>query len=185
MTLALGCQRGYVETKQEFGQIVEQYTDFVYNVAYRMMKDPQEAEDATQDAFIAAYKAWDKFRGDAVVSTWLYRIATNVCLMRIRKMKRAPVLSDTGYEDMQVPDWAENPERWTLNQELKNTLADGIHQLPPDLRAAVVIRDVEGLENDEAAEALGISVSALKARLHRGRVILRKYLEGYVKPQSA
>lgn len=183
--MALGLQRGYVATKQEFGEVVEQYTDFVYNVAYRMMKDPQEAEDATQEAFIAAYKAWDKFRGDAVVSTWLYRIATNVCLMRIRKMKRAPILTDTGYEDMEVPDWGENPERWTLNQELKNTLADGISQLPPDLRAAVVIRDVEGLENDEAAEALGISISALKARLHRGRVILRKFLEGYVKIQSA
>jgi RNA polymerase sigma-70 factor (ECF subfamily) len=57
-----------VETKQDFGEIVEQYTDFVYNVAYRMLKDPQEAEDATQEAFLAAYKAWDKFRGDAVVS---------------------------------------------------------------------------------------------------------------------
>jgi RNA polymerase sigma-70 factor (ECF subfamily) len=63
-------QRSQVETKQEFGEIVEQYTDFVYNVAYRMMKDPQEAEDATQEAFIAAYKAWDRFRGDAVVMPW-------------------------------------------------------------------------------------------------------------------
>ena len=173
-----------METKQEFGEIVEQYTDFVYNVAYRMMKDPQEAEDATQEAFIAAYKAWDRFRGDAVFSTWLYRIATNVCLMRIRKMKRAPILSDTGYEDREVPDWGENPERWTLNQELKNTLAEGISRLPGDLRAAVVIRDVQGLENDGAAEALGITISALKARLHRGRVILRKYLQGYVTIQS-
>ena len=173
-----------METKQDFSEVVEQYTDFVYNVAYRMMKDHQEAEDATQEAFIAAYKAWDRFRGDAVVSTWLYRIATNVCLMRIRKMKRAPLLSDTGYEDREVPDWAENPERWTLNQELKDTLAEGIRQLPADLRTAVVMRDVQGLENDEAAEALGISVSALKARLHRGRVMLRKYLQDYIKAQG-
>jgi RNA polymerase sigma-70 factor (ECF subfamily) len=173
-----------VETKQDFGEIVEQYTDFVYNVAYRMLKDPQEAEDATQEAFLAAYKAWDKFRGDAVVTTWLYRIATNACLMRIRKLKRSPLLSDTGYEEWEVPDWAENPERWTLNQELKNNLADGIRQLPADLRAAVVMRDVQGLENDEAAKALGISVSELKARLHRGRVILRKYLQDYIKAQG-
>jgi RNA polymerase sigma-70 factor (ECF subfamily) len=86
----------------------------------------------------------------------------------------------TGYEDRDVPDWAEGPERGTLSRELRDAVQAGLQLIPPDLRAAVVLRDIQELTNTEAADALEITVTALKARLHRGRVLLRKHLEQYI-----
>lgn len=163
-----------------FEEIVEKYTSYVYNVAYRMLGNAHDAEDATQEAFLSAYRAWPRFRGESAVTTWLYRIAVNACLMRLRKEKRARTLTQTGFEDRQVVNWADNPERAALDSELRRAVEQGLAQLSPDLRALVVLRDVQGLSNEEAARALGTTVSAFKARLHRGRVLLRKYLEGYL-----
>ena len=173
------------QSPQTFEEIVESFGQFVYNVALRMMGDPHDAEDVTQEAFIDAFRAWDRFRGESQVSTWLYRITVNRSLMKLRKEKKRRQLTQTGIEDMDVVNWVnrsdESPERAALSSELREKLEEGINLLPPDLRAAVVLRDVQGLSNSEAAEALGTSVLALKARLHRGRVLLRKHLEEYVK----
>ena len=164
----------------DFETIVEKYTDFVYNVAFKMMGKPEDAEDVAQDAFLSAYRAFDRFRGDARVTTWLYRITVNAALMRLRKEKRARLLTQTGLDDFDVADWAPGPERSAVSSELGEKLQEGIAQLPHDLRAAVVLRDVEGLSNAEATEVLDITVSSLKSRLHRARVLLRKYLSDYV-----
>ena len=171
--------------QDEFQSIVEQNTDFVYNVSYRMMGNVQDAEDITQETFLSAYRSWASFRGGSSVSTWLYRIAVNACLMRLRKEKRARTLTDNGYKDVDIIDWtpdpSDSPEELAINSELREEMGRAITDLAPDLRAAVVLRDVQELSNTEAAEALGITVSSLKARLHRGRVLLRKQLEKYVK----
>jgi RNA polymerase sigma-70 factor (ECF subfamily) len=164
----------------DFDSIVEEHSSFVYNVAYRMMGNPEDAEDVVQDAFISAYRAFGRFRGESRVTTWLYRITTNAALMKLRKTKLARTLNQTGVEDIEIADWSNTPERGAANSELKAKLKEGIDQLEPDLRAVVVLRDVEGLTNQEAAEILDISVSALKSRLHRSRVLLRKYLSDYV-----
>lgn len=164
-----------------FEEVVENFSDFVYNVALRMTSDPTEAEDVTQEAFIDAFRAWGRFRGDSRVSTWLYRITVNRSLMKARKEKKARQLTQTGIEDREVVDWGIGPEQAAIGSELREKLEEGIGLLPQDLRAAVVLRDVHGLSNTEAAEALEVTVAALKARLHRGRVMLRKFLEGYVK----
>ncbi len=169
-----------LDATAEFEKLVEENSDFVYNVAYRMMSNPQEAEDVAQDAFLSAYRAWDRFRGESRVTTWLYRITVNAALMRLRKTKNQRLLTHTGIEDVEVVDWAASPSRDTLNSELGEKLREGIDLLEPDLRAALVLRDVQGLSNTEAAEILEISVSALKSRLHRARVMLRKYLTDYV-----
>ena len=171
--------------QDEFRSIVEQHTDLVYNVAYRMMNNAQDAEDITQETFLSAYRSWASFRGGSSVSTWLYRIAVNSCLMRLRKEKRARALTDTGYSDVDVIDWTPDPsgtpEQLAINSELRQEMGKAIASLPPDLRAAVVSRDIQELSNTEAADVLGITISSLKARLHRGRVLLRKQLENYVK----
>ena len=168
----------------DFDTIVEEHSDFVYNVAFRMMGSPEDAEDVAQEAFISVYRAFGRFRGESRVTTWLYRITTNAALMRLRKEKRARALTQTGLDDIDVPDWSETPERSAVSSELGEKLREGIARLEPEMRAAVVLRDVEQLSNTEAAGALGISVSSLKSRLHRGRVILRKYLSDYVKIAS-
>ena len=171
-------------TGQDFEDMVEQYSGLVYNVAYRILGNQADAEDTSQEAFLAAYRNFHRFRGDSSVSTWLYRIAVNASLMKLRKDRRKEYLTQTGYDDTQLVSWTEGPERAALNTELREQLEGGLAQLPPQLRAAVVLRDVQGLSNEEAAEILETIVSSLKSKLHRGRVLLRKHLDPYVAQQK-
>ncbi|MDA0733272.1 MAG: sigma-70 family RNA polymerase sigma factor [Chloroflexi bacterium] len=124
------------------------------------------------------------FRGESKVSTWLYRIATNAALMRLRKDRNKRQLTQTGYDDMQLTSPTDGPEKLALNSELRQHLEGGLERLPANLKTAVVLRNVQGLSNEEAAEIVGVSVSSLKARLHRGRVLLRHHLQGYVEKKE-
>jgi RNA polymerase sigma-70 factor (ECF subfamily) len=166
--------------EQGFEHIVEEYGDFVYNLTYRILGNHADAEDAAQDAFLAAYRNFHRFRGESKVSTWLYRIATNAALMKLRKDRNPRTLTQTGYDELQLTSPLEGPEKLALNSELRQHLEKGLELLPPNLKTAVVLRDVQGLSNEEAAEVLDISVSSLKARLHRGRVLLRQHLQVYI-----
>ena len=127
-----------------FDDIVENYCDVVYNVAYRMMGKPEDAEDVAQDAFISAYRAYERFRGESKVTTWLYRITVNAALMKLRKEKKARTLTRTGLNDVVIADWSDAPERFPTNSELGARIKEGIAMLPEDLQATVVLRDVEG-----------------------------------------
>ena len=168
------------QAEQQFEEIVVEYGDFVYNLTYRVLGNAADAEDAAQDAFLAAYRNFSRFRGESKVSTWLYRIAVNAALMKIRRDRTRTFLTQTGYDDMQLVSPTDGPEKLALNSELREHLEAGLDLLPANLKAAVVLRDVQGLNNEEAAEVLEISVSSLKARLHPGRVLLRKYLQDYI-----
>ena len=167
----------------DFETIVEDYSDFVYNLTYRVLGNPADAEDAAQDAFMSAYRNFHRFRGESSVSTWLYRIAVNAALMRLRKDRNKKLLTQTGYDEMQLESPTDDPEKLALNSELRDRLEEGLDLLAPNLKTAVVLRDVQGLSNEEAAETLKISVSSLKARLHRGRILLRQHLQGYLAQQ--
>ncbi len=136
---------------EDFETLVEKHSDFVYNVAFRVMGDPEEAEDVAQDAFLSAYRAYDRFEGKSQVTTWLYRITMNAALMRLRKTKKARTLTQTGIDDMEIVDWTTSPEKEAANSELRDKLQAGIDLLEPDLRAALVLRDVQGMSNTEAA----------------------------------
>lgn len=172
---------------QEFAEIADKHAGFVYNVAYRMMGNQHDAEEVAQDAFVSAYRARDRFRGDAQPTTWLYRIAVNAALMRLRKDKRRKemTVSEDSRPDVPSSDWTQSPTASAINSELGEEIKRAIEQLPADLKTAVVLRDVQGLSNEEAAETLEISISALKARLHRGRVALRQILAEYVERRNA
>ena len=170
--------------EQEFEGVVEKYNGFVYNVAYRILGNQADAEDASQEAFISAYRNFHKFRGESAVSTWLYRIAINASLMKLRKDRRKDFLTQMGYDDTQLVSWIEGPESAALNSELREQLEEGLALLPPQLRVAVVLRDLQGMSNEEAAGILKTSVPSLKSKLHRGRVLLRKYLDQYVKQKQ-
>ncbi len=169
------------QAEQEFEALVEKHGQFVYNVAYRILWNQADAEDASQEAFISAYRNFDRFRGEANVRTWLYRIAVNAALMKLRKDRRKNYLTQDGYDDTQLVSRTEGPERAALNTELREKLEEGLALLPPQLRAVVVLRDVQGMSNEETAEVLKTKVSALKSKLHRGRVLLRQYLDQYMK----
>jgi RNA polymerase sigma-70 factor, ECF subfamily len=148
-----------------FGELVRAYERRVASVLSRLLDDRRDVEEATQDVFVQAWRNLDRFRGDAQLFTWLYRIAVNEALMR-RRRKR--------------PDVQELDDRLAAPPDpepgLHHLLVRALSALPFEYRAAVVLRDVEGLSNAEVAEALGISVAAAKSRIHRGRMQIRDAL---------
>jgi len=171
---------GAADLEQQFTEIVEQYSDLAYSVAFRMLRNAEDAEDAVQEAYISAFKALSNFKGQSKLSTWLYRIVVNACLMKIRKDKsRSKYISENLFDDALVYDQKNDPEDAAVNSELRSTLENGLDLLSADLRAVVVLRDIQGLSTEEAAEALDVSIASLKSRLHRARVQLRKHLEEY------
>jgi RNA polymerase sigma-70 factor (ECF subfamily) len=161
-----------------FVRMVEEYADRVYNVALRIAGNEADAEDAMQSAFESAFREWPRFRGDSRPTTWLYRIAVNAALMRVRALHPSDYLSELP-DEVEVRDWSASVVELAERSELQDVLNAGLSQLPPDFRAALVLRDIDGLSTAEAAEALEISVQALKSRLHRARALLRAHLADY------
>lgn len=165
---------------QAFNQLVHHYQSITYNVAYRIVGDPDAAADATQDAFLSAYKALDSFRGGSF-KAWILRIVTNACYDQLRRKKRRPtssldaLLVGPGAHDVFI-DHAENPEAFTLRQDLGQTIQKGLQTLPEDQRTTVILADIQGLHYKEIAEITGVELGTVKSRLSRGRARLRDFL---------
>lgn len=169
-----------------FAQFVEENQSRVYNLALRMLNDPQEAEDVLQETFLNAYKALPEFQGRSSLSTWLYRIASNASLMRLRKKLPdtvsvdEPLTLDTGDSvPRQLVDWSSLPEDELLSSEARHMMDVAVSELPEPLRVVFVLRDLEGLSTAETGEILGLSEGAVKTRLHRARLKLREVLSSY------
>lgn len=165
---------------QAFNQLVHHYQSITYNVAYRILNDPDAAADATQDAFLSAYKALDSFRGGSF-KAWILRIVTNACYDQLRRKKRRPtssldaLLVGPGAHEAFV-DHAENPESYALRQDLGQIIQKGLQTLPEDQRTTVVLADIQGLHYKEIAEITGVELGTVKSRLSRGRARLRDFL---------
>lgn len=163
-----------------FNQLVLVYQSMLYNVAYRILGDGDAAADATQDAFVSAYKAIARFRGGSF-KAWLLRIVTNACYDQLRVKQRRPAdsLDDMLVEpehDATLRDDSESPEDFVLRQELGAAIQRGLGTLPPDQRITLVLSDIEGLSYDEIAEVTRVSLGTVKSRLSRARSKLRDYL---------
>jgi RNA polymerase sigma-70 factor (ECF subfamily) len=176
-----GCQRGDFAC---FERLVARYEKKIYNLALRMLRDPDDAREVLQETFLKVYDNLEKFRGEAQLSTWIYRIAMNEALMRIRKDKHRPrslevVNEDGERREIDVEDWAPRPVERLLTKELGGELDRAIAALPEDYRGAFLLRDVEGLSNEAIARAMKLSVQAVKSRIHRARVFLRNELATY------
>lgn len=168
-----------------FHDLVEAYSPRIYNLAMKMLGNPDVAEDILQETFVNAYRAIDRFEGRAHISTWLYRIAHNAVLMRLRKEKGAPELrsidDELDLDTLPTPTpWDESPERRVLQGELFAMMDDALTTLSDALREVFVLRDVDGLSTAETAEVLNISETAVKSRLHRARLALREQLAPYL-----
>lgn len=163
-----------------FNQLVLAYQSMLYNIAYRILGDGDAAADATQDAFVSAYKAIARFRGGSF-KAWLLRIVTNACYDQLRVKQRRPAdsLDDMLVEpehDATLRDDSESPEDFVLRQELGAAIQRGLSTLPPDQRITLVLSDIEGLSYDEIAEVTRVSLGTVKSRLSRARSKLRDYL---------
>lgn len=164
-----------------FNQLVLNYQSLAYNVAYRIVGEQDAAADATQDAFIKAYKSLNGFRGKSF-KPWLLRIVTNTCYDYLRAKKRKPTsnLDDVlvnPEHSWRLLDPGERPAEYVERLELGRALQQAIEQLPPDQRIVVVLSDIQGLSYDEIAEATGASLGTVKSRLSRARAKLRDYLQ--------
>lgn len=170
-----------------FTEMVERYSGTVYNLALRLMRnDPMEAEDVLQETFVSAFRALDRFEGRSLLSTWLYRIAYNAALMRLRKRELPTVSIDeplTNEEGDPIPrqlvDWSAIPDQVLLNSELRRALDTAVATLPETLRSVFVLRDIEGLSTAETAAVLDLTETNVKVRLHRARLALREQLTAY------
>lgn len=169
--------------EEQISAILEDYSAYAHNVARRFLRNDHDVQEAVQEAFLSAYRAYPKFNGNSKISTWLYRIVVNACLMRIRQDRaRARRIDRISQYRAVGNESAVDPERLAINSELGDKLEAELEQLSPELRAVIVLRDVYGFSGEEASEKLGISVSALKSRLRRGRVVLRERLSEYAPP---
>ena len=158
----------------DFEKLVTAYEKNVYNIALRMVGDPDDAADMTQETFIKAYRALSSFRGDSKFSSWLYRIASNVCLDFLRSRSRHPQVSlSTVDEDdratFELPDMRQNPEEQLMKKLSMEAVRRGLEQLPEQQRQILVLRELGGLSYAELAQTLGLEEGTVKSRIFRAR----------------
>lgn len=181
---------GAKEGRPSFDAVVELYGRRIFNVIYRLVGDYDDAEDLTQETFVNAYRAYDRFRGDSAVYTWLYRIAVNVCKNRFKQERRSsrlrmesldePVMGEEGPMQREVPDESLNPLRAVESRELQDVIHRAIQELPPEYRVPIVLRELQELSYAEIAEIMQIPVDTVKTRIFRARGLLRNKLGGYI-----
>lgn len=171
-----------------FEALLSRYQERVYRLTMSMTRNREDAEEVLQDVFLAVYRKIESFESRSTFSTWLYRITVNAALMKLRS--RGPVqesieaylpqFTKDGRHAHMVHDFTHESEQRLLQKERERLLWEAIDALPPDYKAVLVLRNFEGLSNEETAEVVGASLQAVKARLHRGRLVLRGRLERYM-----
>lgn len=169
-----------------FEVLFRRYADQVSRQAMHLLGNEAEAEEVTQEVFLTLYEKAATFRGDAALTTWLYRLTANAALGRLRHRRRHPEVliddylpqfGDDGHHlERPVVDWSHDLERCVAGEELRQLLHQAIEELPPLDRTVLVLSDIEELSNRDIGDALDLSVAAVKARLHRARLFLRAKL---------
>jgi RNA polymerase sigma-70 factor (ECF subfamily) len=171
-----------------FAQLVTEHSARVYGALRRFGLDPQEADEVAQEVFLRAWRGLAQFEERSRFSTWLYRIAFNEAQRRLARRPPATAVGRPGDEEaiaaLPAPIGT-GPQAHTLDREVEQMLQRALAELPADLRAAVVLRDLEGLSTEEAAAVAGVRQAAFKSRLHRGRMQLRALLEPYLRLEQA
>src|SRR5262245_9094316 len=173
-------------------ELADRYGSRIFQLAMRYMKNREDAEEVTQDVLMKVYRKVDAFRGDAALSSWIYRITFNTAMSRLRSTRVARVAeqererslaAEVDDERPRVPrqpaDWSRMPDESLLRAQLREAVAMAIAELPEIYRAPVVLRDIEGLSTEEASLRLNLKDQTLKSRLHRGRLMLREKLRSF------
>lgn len=165
---------------QAFNELMSSQERRMYAVALRMFGNREDAEDCMQDAMIRIFRAIGTFKAQSSFSTWVYRITMNTCLDELRRRKNKPSTSLDGLLDAgwSPSDGRDGPEQHAVRSEVRRQLGAFINELPEDMRAAIVLRDVQGLSYDDIALALDTNVGTVKSRISRGREKLREKIQG-------
>jgi len=170
-------------------ELAERYGSRIFQLALRHMKNREDAEEVTQDVLMKVYRKVGAFRGDAALSSWIYRITFNTAMSRLRNTRLARAAEqerdramaaaaalDQPRTPRQTADWSQIPDELMLRTQLRQAVAEAIRELPEIYRAPVMLRDIEGLSTEEASSRLNLKDQTLKSRLHRGRLMLRERL---------
>lgn len=174
------------QDRREFDALVSRCHKQAYNIAYRLAGNHADAEDLTQEAFLRAYRFFDRYNRQMPFENWLYRIISNVFIDEIRKRPKIkahsldqPIMNGNAESDicLELPDFSGDPESMMLQTELDEPLQRALNALPVDFRQTVILADVEGLSYEEIAETMGCSLGTVRSRLHRGRKMLRSRLQ--------
>ena len=171
---------------RSFSELVRRYEGKIFRLAQHVTQNREDAEDVLQETFLKAYEHLDQFQGNSKFYTWIVRIAVNQALMKLRRRKTDRSVSldetiDTGDDTLvrEIAAWDENPEQQYSREELGGILENAVASLEPPYRSVFVLRDIDELSTEETAEALGLSVPAVKSRLLRARLQLREKLTRY------
>ena len=159
-----------------FNQLMAQHEQRMYAIALRMCKNREDAQDCLQEAMLRVFRAIGAFKGESSFGTWMYRITMNICLDELRRKKK---IRDTSMDALLDQGWSPSdmtgsPERKAMQHELRQTLHSAINDLPEDMRAAIILRDIHGCTYEEIAQTLEINVGTVKSRISRGREKLRE-----------
>lgn len=170
-------------------ELAETYGSKVYQLAFRYLRNKEDAEEVVQDVLFKVYRKVGEFRGDAAISSWIYRITFNTAMSRLRtagyrqaqraERELAKELEDTTAMRAEPADWSDLADEQVLRAEMRREALRAILALPPIYRAPVVLRDLQGMSTEEASAVLKVKDQTLKSRLHRGRLILRKQLAAF------
>ena len=161
-----------------FEALVRLYEKKIYTLCRRMCGNDEDAQDAAQEAFLSLWRSAKSFRGDASLSTWLYRLATNACIDLLRRNQRSGerVSLDDEETTFEIADTAPLPEQALERRETQKLISEGLAALPEEYRAILLLREAEGLSYTEIAEAMHMELGTVKSRISRGRMLLRNYL---------
>jgi len=175
--------------RRALSDLIKKYEQTVYNFSFKICRNKEKAENTMQETFLSMVKSLGQFSGNSKLSTWLYTVVSNHCLMMARAQKKhefAPIEDEESLiDEKDVADWSISPGKIAENNELKEILDSAISKLEPEYRIIFLLRDVEGFSTEETGEMVKLSVPAVKSRLHRARAFLRNELNKSLKYGNA
>mgnify|MGYP001829173323 CR=1 FL=1 len=162
-----------------FEALMDMHAQYVYNLALRVVQNPQEAEDLAQEAFLRAWRGLPAFRGQSKFSTWLYRIVTNLCYNQLPRIKRELASLAPDEEAIRLPDEYQSPEGGVLTAELRTHLHTIIEELPESYRLLITLRHLQGMSYKEISQVTDMPLGTVKTGIYRARQLLKTALENY------
>ena len=177
-----------------YDKLAEIYQKKIYGLSFHLTRNQMDAQDVTQEVLLTLFRKINMFQGKSAFSSWVYRIAVNASYMKLRTKKKEPNVSidelmpsfnSAGFQQEKIQDWSENTESLLFTKETRDVINKAVDLLPEKEKVVFLLRDVEGLSSEKAGEILDLTVPAVKSRLHRARLFLRKKLSNYFEEFSS
>ena len=190
-SLVRDLQNGNLEA---YDKIAEIYQKKIYGLSFNLTRNQMDAQDVTQEVLLTLFRKINMFQGKSAFSSWVYRITVNASYMRLRSKKKEPNVSidelmpsfnSAGFQQEKIQDWSENTESLLFTKETRDVINKAVDLLPEKEKVVFLLRDVEGLSSEKTGEILDLTVPAVKSRLHRARLFLRKKLSAYFEEFSS